>query len=720
VAADGIVTLEWVLPAGSFEAALFQALDPTLVHDGPPIQEGLSGTGTQLSGLTNGVDVYFGIGVRPTGGIDYTPSGVILRMRPGAPIYLDAAADPTGADGLTPGTAFPDALSAVLTAFSQVLSGGSGIVLVREGVYTAADLPVFAGVQVYGGFDASFDPATRDPSGADTVFEAIASGTMFAVQGGFPTAVFDGITIDGLDLGRIGIDLSSSSVEVRNSLIHRCTDHGVRMKNTSNDRFQITITNSSLSNNGGEGVSSDGPFDVRVDGSRFDSNFFEGFDFDDLIGPSFDVVTMEVTGSRFFGNGSEGADIDLNVPLGTPPGPGVPGGEFDVEFRGCRFEQNALDGLLIDEEYELFPDWRAEITVRECAMRANRLAGLHVDADGVDEVVVHRVLATGNEADGIEIASESQPGVVVVSASIASGNQGVGLRAWRGGSITPGNKTVLATHCIFAGNVQGGFRSEEVLGSAASSIAYLQPSPWTNVRLIGTLEELDPFAGTFQFAPEAFTRAIARNIDQLTVADPAVIDLGSVVELGDDAVLRTAVAISGNVVTVDPPPEAFTVPGTVSAFGPGASSTVEDWQLPVGSPAIGAGMSEPGAPAVDAGVWGAPLPGHPGFPDEGSATPFTPVAVDPPPFPGPTASQEVAIRFSADLDPASVVAGRVRAVTTSGTELAIGFLPLGDTIVVQPPPGGWGTQPLLLELNAGIASLAGVPLATPLAIPITP
>ena len=42
---------------------------------------------------------------------------------------------------------------------------------------------------------------------------------------------------------------------------------------------------------------------------------------------------------------------------------------------------------------------------------------------------------------------------------------------------------------------------------------------------------------------------------------------------------------------------------------------------------------------------------------------------------------------------------------------------IGDELVVDPPPGGWGVQPFLLVVDANLSSLAGDTLCTPVAIP---
>ena len=82
--------------------------------------------------------------------------------------------------------------------------------------------------------------------------------------------------------------------------------------------------------------------------------------------------------------------------------------------------------------------------------------------------------------------------------------------------------------------------------------------------------------------------------------------------------------------------------------------------------------------------------------------------------------QSIDVTFSEDLDVSSVVTGEVRAVTTSGAELNIDFMTIGDTIVVMPPPAGWGAEPFSLELHAGLRSMFSQSLSSPVALPFRP
>ena len=158
-AASQTVFLHWDLPSSSFEAALFQGEEAAQLYDETPVATGLGGDGMEIAGLVDGTTYFFGLGVREVGTSRWVPSGLVLRARAGAPYYVDAAADPSTADGTTPETAF----ASLATALAAALDDGVSNVLVKQGTYGADGLEVLSGLHVYGGFDETFALPNRDP-----------------------------------------------------------------------------------------------------------------------------------------------------------------------------------------------------------------------------------------------------------------------------------------------------------------------------------------------------------------------------------------------------------------------------------------------------------------------------------------------------------------------------------------------------------------------------
>jgi len=693
--------VEWTLPGTGFEAALFRASQPSLVYAGSPVAESLSGDGTVVLGLAGDSDHYFGLGLRLSGASAWQPTGLILRARTADPVYVDAAASAQGADGASPASALPDLQAGLDLAAAQ----GGGNLWVRDGQYAGGPYTVSAGVHVLGGFGAGFVLAERDGTGTQTVLRGTAGQPIVVVEGGDPGVVLDGLKIRG---GSIGVDASDTPLDLRSVDVAGCSDRGIRARNASIvDSFDLALAGCTSSANGADGLSIQGPFDVYVDGSRFDSNVQEGLDLDDLVALAGETATLRVSGSRFFGNGQEGLDADLAAPVSAAG----PGGRFALAISASRFEQNGAGGLLIDFDFELQPAWFADVVVSDCLARANALSGIRCDVDAPGDVLVHRTLCTANAGDGLWVSSESDAGLVVVSTSVFSGNLGAGLRA------SLGNRAVVAGHCVFAGNLEGGIKSTTVESSLSSGVAFLQPNPWPGTRRQASVRVDDPLAGLFVAAPEGYHEVVAHSGGQCTLAPGDSVAPGARIELADDGVERSALQMSGNQVSVSPDPQGFRAPGLLSVFAP-AASVDEDYRLPPGSPAEGAGLTPPGGASIDAGAWGSPTAGEPGAAHEAAGAPFRLAATEPALSAGLGASQTLDLRFSAALDPAALTPGLVRAVDDSQVELAIGLSLNGSVLSVSPPPGGWGSTPVTLELHAGIRALDGRPLCTSLILPL--
>ncbi len=704
-AGPGAVRVQWRGAPAGFEVALFSSSTRASVYAGAPVVQQPSGDALTLNGLVDGTVYYFGLGIREAGAGIYVPTGVVLRARPGAPLYVDAASTAANPDGLTPATAFPDVTSALLTAFLQ----GGGNVWIAGGAYDAAFLPLFSGVHVQGSFDVSFDLDLRDALASSTVWNVPAGASGVGVQGGDPPAVLDGLALMGNGAGTVGVDVVDAGLELRAVSVSGFTDRGIRLRNTKVEDYDLVVASSSSSGNGADGLSLLGAYDLLLDASSFLSNGQEGVDLGPLVALDGDSASLKISGCSFLGNGTEGLDASLNAPtLGGPTG-----GRFIVEIRGSRFEENGSDGCLVDVEYEAFPLWSANVLVRDSVARANRIAGFHVDADAYVDLFLHRLLATANAGDGILVSSEADPGVAVVAACVAASNQGSGIRA------TFGNRPIAASHCIVAGNLGGGISSDTVESSAASSIAWLQTSPWTDVRTTACTSTNDPTIGLFENGPEEYRLVLAVAGSTLTLAQTPSFQGAAALELADDGIGLTASQISGTSVTLGATPSAFVAPGMLAAFAPGAG-VLEDYHLPVGSPALATGMTPPGGLAVDAGVYGAPQGGDPGAGDLVPRTLFRPVATRPALTQSLGANDPIVVTFSDDLASASVVPGAVRAVTASGSALAISTTVANGELVVDPPPAGWGTEPFELELHRFLASIAGDPFAAPLALPFTP
>ena len=727
-AGPGTVHLSWREPrpsdSKSFELALFFSTDRDTVFDGAPIIEPLSGTELMLDSLADGQRLYFGLGLRevPGGtggtqaiGLGYRQTGQILTATPGPVVYVDPAADPMVADGLTPATAFPDPRFAIL--FAGFSPGAGKNVWLRAGTYeNVGFIAQGAGIHVYGGFDETFDLATRDATFGATVLNGLPDGgagqTLMIEMQALPQipiidpiAILDGVTLAGNDVSFRGVEITSTAAEFRSVQFTGFRASGLRMQNSDNIEYDVVVTECAFVANQGEGMDGRGAFDISIDGSVFLSNGFEGLDMNDWEAPAGESVQLRVVGSRFFGNGSEGMDIDLNVPLGILD---LSGGHFSIEVRGCSFERNHLDGLLLDMEYDLFPQWDAEIVVRECLMRANGMSGLQLDLDGPGSTMIHRVLAVGNGAGGIVIGSESVPGAAIVSSSVCVGNRGPGINAINP-NVGVGRRNVVVTHCILAGNDGPGIASQNEPVVASSVLSHLQP-------VAGVMTEFRASHLSSSTSEEMFVNAASGYawIDAvseegvLTLSAPADFEPGTTLEVGDDGNALTAATVDLELVTTDPAPALVLPPDLLSYFS--GDEVVEDYRLVSGAPAEAVGLD-----GADCGVFGAPIPGVPGFAEEIRTDLFHALLVRPTPASTFLSTDPIEIVFNELVAAGTVNATTVRVLDEAGTPLAVTLDTQAERLVISPPPGGWSGV-FWVEVLGGVQSDGGLTNVAPLAM----
>ncbi len=695
------------LPPAGYEAALFHSATSLSVVVGSPAQSGLSGSAATVTGLPNGQDRFFALGIRPVGGSTWTQAGQILRVRPLATtIYVDGAAAP-GGNG-TQGAPFRD-LQSGLNAASVA---GAANVYVRDGFYTQG--LVSPGTHLYGGFaqGAAFSLDGRAPTALLTRVQPSAGQP--ALDASLPGAriVIDGFSLEGQTTARYGIDHQNIDLDVRSVAIQRFADRGIRLRNTStNENVKVQLVNCSVQQNGADGVSLNGPFELAIDASSFDANVQEGLDCGWLFALQGQTSSLRASHSRFANNGSEGVDASLDKPATATTG----AGSFDVEFTSCTFVGNGLDGLLIDQEFEDLTNatqWTARMLVRDCRAANNALAGVHIDFDGLGEALVQGLRAAANGTDGLLVTSETIGGMATASGCLFEGNLGAGLRVTSG----TGNKVVAASHCAFLGNQLGGMLSPARESSATNCIFRLQPTPTQNVRALGNVVETSAAVAMFANAPSAFARVTANSSGTLTLAAPTPLVAGQTVEIGDDDVELSIAQTSGTTAVLSTAPTILRLPASLSGYP--SSSIADDLTLAPGAAAIGVGMTEAGAAAVDAGPLGGPIALQPGAGALIAAPLFWLMEVTPKPGTGLSSSANVSLRFSANLDAGSVTPTSLRVVDAGGNVVAAGANAALNTVTLTPPGGGWPAGALRIELHRSLAAADATTFAAPQSYPL--
>jgi hypothetical protein len=730
----GMLLAEWRTPvsvADDVQLALFVGPDSEALFAAEPVPVARTSGHRVVRGLALDVRQYVGLGIRTSSSEPYLPSGPVLTVSTRAPVFVDVSADPALGDGLTPETAFNDLLLGVLIASSH----GRGNVWVAGGVYPNTSLPIYTGVSVLGGFTDATQPPGKQPlrptrKGTaqaldDDQFAQIleardpfhhptrllgADGQAIATleDGVGGPAVLDGLVLDGGGISAAGVDDTARPLELRSVAIQRC-QRGVKLRPTPGMQLtRVVMTGVSTFGCDLEGISVDGVFDLTIEASQSVQNQNEGLDLNALVAPDGTTARLVLRGSSFDSNGTEGVEVHLAAPAGG----GLLGGTFDVLVQDCDFTRNGLDGLGIDIDYEAFPLWHSNIVVRGVRARDNRASGVYLDVDARATVLIHRLASSANAQDGLLVASESFPGTVTVSASSLMGNLGAGIRAGIG------NVGVIASHCAIAGNGEAGFVSEVVPSLAVSTIAYLQPNPRVgSASHYGVTQEIDT-PPPFQRAPREFARAVAASASQLVLEHAPTSGSGSIVEVADDDLARTASAIAGNTVVVAPALESVVLPSMVAFFdGPLEAGVVDDLRLTPNSSALGAGMAPPGRAAVDAGPFAAPLGGTPGRESQLPPALFYVGSIEPPWTAPVDFAAELRLAFVGGEPDLVSALSTVFVVDAFESSLPITLFVEDGHLVVAPPLGGWNGDEVL-ELCAGLRSTAGVELASPVAIPL--
>ena len=705
-------------PTANFEVAVFVSTNRATLFTSTAHAPAAGATTLNVTGLTDGVTHFVGLGIRPSTGGTYVQTGPTVIVTPGAPLYVDAAAA-AGGDGLTPGTAFDTMLEAVFTGFANLLTDPTTPVniWVKAGTYSiTSTLPLAAGVQIYGGFGA-FDLASRDLENSITLWNVSAGqqGVQYGDEAntGF-AAILDGIRINGNDVGTVGVDTNGtdpSDLELRSVIITDMADRGIRIRGAQDSESKVVMVNCQSSRNGADGLNGNGPFDYSIYNCVFASNVQEGMDLNDLSVETGGTATGRISSSQFFGNGAEGLDCTLGAPLSPTSG------DFDVEVRGCAFERNAATGCLIDSDFELVNGYSGSIVVRESLARGNGAHGFHLDFDAPLDAAerltgfAYRLLATSNGQNGLYLTSESTPGFLSVSTSAFIGNGLSGLRA-EGPIASNGNLAVSVSHSYFANNFTAGIVSRDLAGAASSCVFVDQLAAFdANTLSIGNLISSDIPSVQFASAPQEYVQVLSRSGAVLTLAAAPAFALDAKLELADDGIERAAASFGASSVTLTAAPDDFGAPGLLAVFASSDADVNEDYELLAGSPALGIGVG-----GADAGIFGSNAPGKAGVTDEEPLELLHVLETTPTISTLVGNNQALVIEFSRTLNGASANASTVRA-RRNGTTITVGGLATsGAQLTITAPGGGWGAGDFRIELD-GLSASDGSELSGSVVLP---
>lgn len=707
VGGAGRVRVRWRLPEDErslpARMAVFLGPDPATLLDGEP-REVVEASGDALwSGLPAEQLLHARIAARDEERGAWVGLGPVLACHTGAPLYVDPVGGDDAADGATPGTALRDLTLAMLLA----PIGGKRVVWVAGGEQLAVRLPLSTGLHVAGGFGPDFALGRRDPALNKTRLVAAddpgapVDPALVTIGPGEPGALaaIDGFELAGLPTTGSGLESSGHDLQACGVAIQGCV-RGFRLRSAPDaPETEIVLAGCSARGAANEGLSVDGSFDLVLEGCDFDNNGAEGAALGKLHAPPGASIALVVRGCRFTRNAQEGLDAQLAAPAGAAG----PGGRFALELVDNDFVGNALDGLKIDIDYEAFPAWDARIVARGIVARDNGQSGVNLDLDAACTAFLHRVAAAANAGDGVRIASESHAGFATVSSSAAWGNLGAGLRS------TLGNFAVCATHCGFAGNAQGGFVAEAARGVAVSCSADAQRDAWVGVDEFGCVDRDSHDPDLHASLPVDYAQVEALVAGGVRLDSAPSRGIGGWFELAGDDVAREIVAAPGATLQLDPAPLARRVP-TMGWFL-AAADVDEDWRAAPGGQLVGAGWPALDGARPDAGPFGAPLGGVPGREEPLPATAFHVARCAPAPSVAVASDAVLSIEFGGGTpDVASLPLGL--ACLRGAAPLAAAASVRSGRVVVSPPPGGWRAGDRV-ELQAGLRSIDGAPLASP-------
>lgn len=679
----GRVRVDWRVGAqdlAGLEFALFVGATRDTVFAATPIPIDVAAGHALIDGLPSNGERFVGIGLRGSALDAFAPTGPTLSVHTSAPRYVDLAAPAGTGDGLTPATPTSDLVFAVLDAFVN----GGGSVFVTAGDVVGTSVPLFTGVSLCGGFAPDFALETRDPAANVTRFVGAAGQSIVRFESGAAGAsVLDGVTLEGTFAVPQAVDVPGLGGEVRDCVVAG-TSRGFKVRGVSSGpKFALLVTGCDVAGCELEGLSVDAAVDLTIESSTFDRNGNEGVDLNHLWSPSATNVSLVVRGSRFTRNGTEGLDAHLGVPVGTLGAPGT----FTVDVVDCDFEVNALSGLRVDVDYEAFPTWSADISVRGSRARGNGAAGIHYDLDSNCTATVHRAACTANGTDGFLLTSESYAGVCTLSCSALVGNLG------HGAQLVQGNFALLASGCVVSGNAAGGFTSPVVPSTVHSTIACQQPSPWTGFLALDVATQDAASPSPFLVAPSEYVTIVSQSGDALTLAEPPVsFGRGATFESADDGTPRAVTSVIGATLLVAPVVAGLRTPARGAFFSPGASGSEaghEDWRLASGSIGVGAGLSPVGAPPSDAGPFARFVGGPPGREDLPPRTWFRVASTSPAVSQPIAANAEIHVAFAGGIPDAATAPGAVLAYSASGALLGTVSFVQGDRLVIAPPASGW-------------------------------
>lgn len=617
-------------------------------------------------------------------------------------LYVDGAVAASGG-GRQPGAPLRTLAEAVAAAGSQ----GANI-LVAEGTYFES-LSLGGGIGLFGGYPRGFQgPRQVDPS--PTILVPPAGGVGIDAAASTRLTVVDGIDCRGTRGALSGVLLRDADFVLSNSTIQQMTREGVVLISTQRSS-RVTFHRTRILQNRTEGVEGRGAFDFAAQRCAIAGNGHEGVEFDDLTVFPDARSTFFMRSCVLADNGEEGLDIDYNErnPL---DGNSSENGVIEVVLGNSHFLQNGTAGVLLDIDFDELDEVEARAFLEGCVSRGNRQQGFLLDADEASLFVLSGNRTSANRAQGLLITSEFRPGTILVSNhwDLGSGREGIQV---------VGPADVHLSHVAVSGSgaaaIQGNGTTRLVNGTL-----FLGSQTQACDVEYSFVEQAHPGAGNVT-GPVQFTRfplqilalELAGTPEALTL--PAGINLqpGDILEFDDEGLPRRVVSRVGRTIRFTPALPSALAAGSIVALHAGID-VEENPTLTLGSSWTDAGdpaeRDEDGS-ITDIGVLGGRLQAFEAS-RTGDRMPFVAERLEPPGGVAAVPVPSVRVRFSRDLDPASVTAASFQ-VSQNGSPVA-GLRAVTGTTVQFTPTQPFAPGAVEVVLEAGLRDARASPLALPL------
>lgn len=539
-------------------------------------------TDVTLDGLENGVQLNVVVKARDADQ-ELDPNENSWPVTPNPVRYVRSGAASAGADGLTPGSAFPSLAQAVANSISM-----NGVNLfVAEGLYPE-NLFLFSGMMLFGGFPAEFGITQRDPDLYLTQFGIAFPTDLVQLRPGDLLNGIDGISLAGNNIAESCVLADDCNARITRCKMSSSITQGIDLRSDylEGNKIRCLIANCVVTDCGGEGIRIQGIPEIRIDNCEIRNNLNEGIESQWIRASTEDNARIEITRCVVRNNGDEGIDLDIASIPELPPEL-THGAQVRVRIRHCSVVENQLEGIVVDLDNSNTDGMDVRVRIDDSLIRANGTSGIYLDADASAAFRVARCQISANHFDGISCTGLPSGPVLSVQHCNIIGNGGAGIATFGLGSLA-------AWHCWVDGNAGGIFRSPR--GSVTFQNSVLAPgSPELDISSFryclvdGQLIPANLPEGVLYAEPQLigrpilFARGTALADGSLQLINNQTAPANCTVEIADDGILRQIVSREGSIITLDPPLSAAASGVAVFFWHPGEGPIEDSTPLP-GSP----------------------------------------------------------------------------------------------------------------------------------------